>query len=401
MKIAIILSIGLPIPAICGGAIEQLITTIIDQNEKHDNEPLYVYSPYSSEIEKEKRNYVYTHIFYHKCAQTSTAAGKPKSDSEMIGDRITAIFRWVKEIQPDLIVMEEGDYQSIQPIAEYFGRERMILHLHHDYYPYKTVEDSFGTVITVSEYAKRTYLSTMTDGNTNVEIVRNCINEECFKKRISESERVLLRKQLGFTEDDFVVIFCGRIIIEKGILELVRAVKNIELSDVKLLVIGSVNFKTNDTSYYYERVMREIREAQERICYRGYVDNWDLYKYYQIADIQVIPSLCEEAAGLVAIEGMTSGLPLIVTDSGGLVEYVNEECACIVKRDAHMLAELKRQIIDLYGNNEKRNKMRTASLNRAQRYSQENYYRDFMRVCENAALKVNGDRNGTKNKRIL
>lgn len=51
-----------------------------------------------------------------------------------------------------------------------------------------------------------------------------------------------------------------------------------------------------------------------------------------MADVQVVCSICEEAAGLVAIEGMMSGLPLIITDSGGLPEYVGENAYAVLKR---------------------------------------------------------------------
>lgn len=47
----------------------------------------------------------------------------------------------------------------------------------------------------------------------------------------------------------------------------------------------------------------------------------------------MIPSLCEDAAPLVPIEGMCSGLPLIVTDSGGMIEYIDDACALVVSRD--------------------------------------------------------------------
>ena len=51
-----------------------------------------------------------------------------------------------------------------------------------------------------------------------------------------------------------------------------------------------------------------------------------------MADVQVVCSICEEAAGLVAIEGMMSGLPLIITDSGGLPEYVGENAYAVLKK---------------------------------------------------------------------
>ena len=67
--------------------------------------------------------------------------------------------------------------------------------------------------------------------------------------------------------------------------------------------------------------------------FTGYIENQKLYRYYQSADIQVIPSLWEEAAGLIAIEGMLSGLPLIITKSGGMIEYAPSNVAVWIDRD--------------------------------------------------------------------
>ena len=72
---------------------------------------------------------------------------------------------------------------------------------------------------------------------------------------------------------------------------------------------------------------------ENQVIHVGYINNDELYKYYQIADMQAVPSMWEEAAGLVAIEGMASGLPLVVTRSGGMVEYVDEKCALTVDKE--------------------------------------------------------------------
>lgn len=76
-----------------------------------------------------------------------------------------------------------------------------------------------------------------------------------------------------------------------------------------------------------------MQQDTDRIRFTGYIENAELYQYYQCADMQVVPSMWEEAAGLVAIEGMLSGLPLVVTKSGGLVEYAPKEVAMQIERN--------------------------------------------------------------------
>lgn len=88
--------------------------------------------------------------------------------------------------------------------------------------------------------------------------------------------------------------------------------------------------------------MRLAKKYPEQIRNLGYIPNNALYRYYQASDLQVIPSLWKETAGIVAIEGMLSGLPLIVTRSGGMVEYVDETCAKILERDDRLVENLKK-----------------------------------------------------------
>lgn len=46
----------------------------------------------------------------------------------------------------------------------------------------------------------------------------------------------------AFTDDDFIVIFCGRIMREKGVLELLQAISEIDDQHVKLMIVGSADF---------------------------------------------------------------------------------------------------------------------------------------------------------------
>ena len=102
-----------------------------------------------------------------------------------------------------------------------------------------------------------------------------------------------------------------------------------------------------------------------------------------LADIQVIPSIWQEGAGLVAIEGMAAGLPLIITDSGGMVEYVDDESAIKVPIDEELPQNLARTILELHNDPERRKKMGSAGRCRAQKFSSKVYYRDFVEIFRN------------------
>ena len=119
--------------------------------------------------------------------------------------------------------------------------------------------------------------------------------------------------------------------------------------------------------------MIEQAKNDTRIKFTGYIDNDEIYKYYQLADVQVIPTITEEAAGLVAIEGMLSALPIIATNSGGMPEYLNKECAIIVEKGDKLKADLINSMSTLAMNREIRKKMSIESSKSARQYTQSKY----------------------------
>ena len=97
------------------------------------------------------------------------------------------------------------------------------------------------------------------------------------------------------------------------------------------------------------------------------------------ADIQCVPSLWEEAAGLVTIEAMAYGIPTIVTNSGGMTEYVTEENALIIERDG-IAENLKNAICYLKDNPELRNQMSKNAKIQSKKHGEETYYKNFVKT---------------------
>ena len=73
---------------------------------------------------------------------------------------------------------------------------------------------------------------------------------------------------------------------------------------------------------------------------------------YNSANIAVVPSIWDEPAGRVVLEAEAAGLPLIVSDAGGIAEYTNDECAITVKRGENFVQDLKNSILYLINHKE-------------------------------------------------
>ena len=88
----------------------------------------------------------------------------------------------------------------------------------------------------------------------------------------------------------------------------------------------------------------------------------------------------EEGAGLVAIEGMANGLPLIITKSGGMPEYTGKECAIILDRDEKLTDNIADSILKLFDDADLRQKMSLAGIERSKLFSKEKYFANYMNI---------------------
>ena len=90
----------------------------------------------------------------------------------------------------------------------------------------------------------------------------------------------------------------------------------------------------------------------------------------------------EEPFGLVAIEGMSQGLAVICSDSGGLTEVVDESCAIIVKRE-NMVDNLREAMFKLIENQEliiKLGREAKEHIKNHSEYTYSNYYKKFIEL---------------------
>lgn len=387
-KIALVLPEVYPVPAVMGGAIEELVTILIEQNEIEQKAEFLVFSMANEKAEEKAKEYKHTKIVYiqktsfadrfiNRIFRYSNLLVKGKTLIDIAYYR--RVFQYLKNNPVDAIVAEGGLYHEMRRFAEEFGKDKVYLHIHHHLLCEPYIDHLYGGVIGISDFATKEWMRTTEDKTVRSYTVYNCVNEEKFNKKITPEERQSLREEFGFTTEDTVVMYCGRILEVKGAKELVQAIININDPHIKLLMIGSAISGGNAATPYVAEVQKLVEQAGERVKFTGYIDNHRLYRYYQSADLQVIPSLWEEAAGLIAIEGMLSGLPLIVTKSGGMVEYATSDVAIQIDREG-IVANLEREIKALARDEGKRKEMQEASLERAKAFPKTRFYNEFIEV---------------------
>lgn len=386
-NIGIIMGGVMPVPAVCGGAIETLITSIVKKYSKKDGFRLTIFSVYHKDAVEAAKKYpdvrfVWTHTntFWNLSKHAVFLAVR-----ELTGKTIRVLQRHYNEIAPviqnekfDLLIVEGGDEQAVIDIAKGYQREQLVFHAHIHYIPKEEVVKGYGHMIGVSNFVVREYEKAC-NIPVNTHVLKNAIDVKRFSRSVSEEQKRNIRKKLGLSEKDFVILYVGRIMQIKGVFELMKAVASLRDPHIKLLIVGSANFGKWAFSSYERKVKKLAEQNKERIIFTGYVDNSEVYKYASVANVQCVPTLVEEAAGLVLMEAMSEGLPLIVTKSGGVTEYVDKNTALFIKRE-NIVRNLKRALIYMKNHPEVRNKMSANAKRQSVEYDEEIYYQNFLRA---------------------
>lgn len=136
------------------------------------------------------------------------------------------------------------------------------------------------------------------------------------------SAHIVPRVELGLLPGDRVVCFIGRLVEEKGILDLVRAIPTVqeEYPDVKLLVVGET-LKSDRAGATRQRLQHLLDNDRLRhaVVFAGYRD--DIPSLLRLADVFVLPSY-REGMPVTVLEAMAARKPVIATDIRGCREEV-------------------------------------------------------------------------------
>jgi len=151
-----------------------------------------------------------------------------------------------------------------------------------------------------------------------------------------------------------VILFIGRIVEEKGIFDLAQAFSIIQSnnSDTGLVIIGAGKDMPR------LRSLIQILGIKDKVHYVGLVKNNQISKYIRGADLVVSPSISskkwEEQVGMVNLQAMACGVPIVSTLSGAIPEYVENGNSGILIPEKHP-ALLAEAILNVLNDHELRN----------------------------------------------
>jgi D-inositol-3-phosphate glycosyltransferase len=176
-----------------------------------------------------------------------------------------------------------------------------------------------------------------------IEVIPGGVDLEHFAPR----PQAWARQQIGVAADERVLLFVGRIQRLKGLDILVQALARLEEPRARLLIVGG-QADTESESHEIARLQQLVARlgVGERVTFVGPVAHERLPLYYAAADVTVMPS-SYESFGLVAVESLACGTPVVATRVGGLTSIVRDgETGFLVPwRDAALFAERIRSLL--------------------------------------------------------
>ena len=154
--------------------------------------------------------------------------------------------------------------------------------------------------------------------NRQMEKVHCFTDLERFK-HVKPLDITIVKRQMRLKGDEFLVGVVGEVVARKGHLYLFEALSRVvrELPNLKLVLLGRFNRKEA-----YVKKLRAIQLRDKIFCHVKWLGlRWNIQDFMAAFDLTVVPSV-EEPLGLVALESMAAGTPVVASRTGGLPEIV-------------------------------------------------------------------------------
>lgn len=210
---------------------------------------------------------------------------------------------------------------------------------------FKLIKNAVDVVIAKSQRAKLTLILEGFD-ERKIIVIKPGVDVEKFKPT-PKSEKLIAKFKIS--ESDKIILFSGRLQWQKGIIVLLNALKlllndkEINKNKIKLIIVG--------TGQLYRWLNKYVRflEIQDNVIFAGAVEYNEMPNYHNLADVFVLPSVpdrrWQEQFGMVLIEAMACGKPVITTLSGSIPEVVEDKAILVQPFDFYELYKALKKVL--------------------------------------------------------
>lgn len=294
---------------------ENVAITIIKQLEKDSNYECYYVSP-KGPIEERLREEKIKYIPIEKLCNKE-------------------LKRVVKEYKPDIIHAHDFRASIMSALIESKGI-KIISHIHNNpiwirkvnIYSmlYLMCSNKFNKILLVSKAIKDEYIFKKFIKNKCI-VVGNVINENDVIEKAQKEEN----------KNKYDICFNGRLTEQKNPLRFIKIISKIKIPDVKVIMIGNGHLREK-----CEKLIKE-KKLENSIMLAGFLEN----PYLMMNQSKILCMTSDwEGYGLVAVEALTLGKPVVATNVGGIPSIIDESCGKICDDDGDFIEEIEKLLSD-------------------------------------------------------
>ncbi len=242
------------------------------------------------------------------------------------------LLELIRRHQIDVLHLNGHGSSAFGRLAGRITRTPTVVHVHGDafyspggYPAYMRVTDRLlarwtARAVSISESTREFCIHAMGFRPSQVEVVHNPTPQPAYRKVAPDQLRAL-RARHGIGDEEPVVGIASRLYRVKGHHVLLTAFRRVldARPDARLLVVGDGPERSN------LQVQARALGLEARVCFTGFQE--DVPAYLRLCQVTAIPSVHPEPFGLVAVESLAAGVPVVASRIGGLPEIITDGVA--------------------------------------------------------------------------
>jgi len=354
MKAAFVTPGAFPVPSAMGGSVERVVEKVVPRLASQAD--VIIYSRRGPRLAVRGR------------LDGAPIVRFPAKSKERY---FASVCRSLRANQPDIIQVENRP-KWVPRLKRRFPKTKVWLSLHSttfitgsrlNRFQRKICLQAADRIVVNSEYLK-TYIASrlpQTAGKIRV----NHLGVEAFRFPGRSTIEGMAQRAIGRLEHGWIgrkiVLFVGRLVPQKGVHHLLSAVPAIVAKhpDALIVIVGSAMYGSHRLTKYVRALHRQAKKWRKHVHFEPYVPHNEIPRWFAMADLVVVPSIGNEAFGLVNVEAMAAELPVVATRAGGMKEIVLDRVTgfLVTKEKPYIVHELAYRVTELLENEPLRHEM--------------------------------------------
>jgi glycosyltransferase len=294
---------------------------LLNLNEIQNEKYLHIISGLLTEIVKGQNNVVFQANDY--IALTIVKHLKGKFNYPLVSVVHSAQWQMIFNGNKKKFINTLNDRKSNEVVSKYLSKE-------------KELYEMSDRIVSVTSYMKDFLVHFYNIDNDKISIAPNGFEENINPPPKNKGS---LKRENGFLPEEKIIVFSGRLDKSKGYSFLLEAFAEVvkQYNNIRLLIIGDGEI---NTCFNY------CKNIWGKVTFTGYVQKEQLFKFYQIADMGIIPSIYDHCPYSV-LEMISFRIPLIMSNIEGLNEILTDNQCLFVNPEILQNGEISFNIKDI------------------------------------------------------